>query len=162
MNRLMVSVYLITTIALLGCCAENLKEDYMSDGGFDNRLKWEALNAVIGNGEALLESPDGSLPSMIRQRTRRLRQNRMYRLSVTAKALTMPLSNLSVDLFLNEAYDNPAQELVVKPASIVGSYETFYLNINSGTFDEPPSLRLFTFSAVPIVVDEVSIVELSH
>jgi len=149
-------------IALLGCGSESLREDHISDGGLDNRLKWDAVNAVIGDGEALLESPDGSSPSMIRQRTRRLRQNRMYRLSVTAKALTRPVSSLSVDLFLNEAYDNPAQELVVTPASIVSSYETFHLNINSGMFDEPPYLRLFTFSAVPIVIDEVSIVELRH
>jgi hypothetical protein len=161
-----------------GCSTREPGVQYISDGDIENRLKWEAMHATIAEGTVILNSPAGVEVSQIRQKLIRLlpeTEYRLsvkaralntptalpeteYRLSVKARALNTPTAQLSVDLFLDETYDSPEQELVVQPSEIEPIYRTYHRTIDSGTFEEQPYLRIFTFSTVPVEVDEVAIV----
>jgi hypothetical protein len=144
------------------CSTSERVVHHVSDSGIDNRLQWEAMNAAIAEGTVLLTSPDGVEASQIRQKLTDLSPNTDYRISVKARALHTPTAQLSVDLFIDETYDSPDQELLVRPDEIEPVYQIYHRTIQSGSFAEQPYLRIFTFSTVPVEVDEVTIVATSR
>jgi hypothetical protein len=124
-----------------------------------DRLQWDALNAAFDENGVILQSPDGKVPAMIRQRAKRLLQNRVYRLSLQVKALAEPTGNVNVGLHLGEHYDSPEHELIVPVHAVGPSFRRFKRRLNSGTFNELPYLRVLTFSTVPVLIQEVTFVE---
>jgi hypothetical protein len=150
------------TLAVVAACSTSERSiSLVSDGGIDNRLSWESMNATIAEGSVLLISPDGLDVSQIRQKLTDLMPNTEYRVSVKARALNTPTSQLSIDLFIDETYDSPDQELIVPADELEPVYRIYHRTINSGVFREQPYLRIFTFSTVPVEVEEVTVVEAS-
>lgn len=142
---------------VVNCSTSEPSAHHVSDSGIDNRLMWEVMNATIAEGTVLLYSPDGVEVSQIRQKLTDLTPNTDYRVSVKTRALNTPTAQLSVDLFIDETYDSPDQELIVQPDEMEPIYQTYHRTIDSGVFEEQPYLRIFTFSTVPVEVDEVAI-----
>jgi hypothetical protein len=126
-----------------------------------DRLQWDALNAVFEDNGVVLQSPNGTSPAMIRQRTKRLRQNSVYRLSMRVQAERAPTATVHADLYLGDHYDSPEHELVIPEHAIMPVTHRFERLLNSGTFSELPYLRVFTFSTVPILIQEITVVEVS-
>ena len=160
--RLQAYVVCLTVVVVVSCSTTEPGVQHISDGGLDNRLSWETVHATIAEGSALLNSPDGLEPSQVRQKLTGLKPNTNYRLSVKVRALNTPTAQLSIDLFVDESYDSPEQELIVQPSEIEPIYRTYHRTINSGEFEEQPYLRAFTFSTVPVEVDEIGIVEVQE
>jgi len=161
-SRWLTSALCIAGMVAIHCSTQEPGNYHISDEGINNRLKWEVTNATIAEGSALLNSPDGLEPSQIRQVLRKLKPNTEYRLSVKARALNTPTSQLSVDLFLDETYDSPDQELIVEPSEIEPIYRTYHRTISSGSFSDQPYVRVFTFSTVPVEVDEIVLAQVGH
>lgn len=147
------------SISLLGCSAEEDVVNFVLDPGIDNRLAWEAMNASIAEGSALLQSPDGVEPSQIRQKLTALKANTSYKLSLKVRAVRTPTAQLSLDLFVDETYDSPDQELLIPTLEIGPQYMAFHRIINTASFREQPYIRVFTFSTVPVEIDEIGITE---
>jgi hypothetical protein len=157
-QRTLLSLGCLFLAVVINCRTSEPGVHYISDRGIDNRLKWEVTNATIAEGSALLTSPDGVEVSQIQQKLTGLTPNTEYTISVKARARNTPTAQLSVDLYLAETYDSPEQELVIQPSEIEPIYQSYQLTINSGEFEEQPDLRIFTFSTMPVEVDEVAIV----
>lgn len=146
-------------LVLLASCATSSPSGQVAvDPGLDDRLAWECEYATIKDGVASLQSPDGVQVAQIRQKLKTLKPFTNYTLSVRVRAASTPTAQLSVDLYLEDVYDNPDQELVVLPSHVGPEYLTFYRTINTGSFPEQPYLRVFTFSTVPMEVTQVSLV----
>jgi len=159
----MKSGYILVLVAIIGyvagCSTAEKTENIINDPGMDNRLAWESMNASIAEGTVQIQSPDGIDPGMIRQVIAPLKPNTHYKMTATARAMNTPTSQLSVDLFIDETYDNPDQELIVVPMEIGPNYTTFHRIVNTGSFSGEPYIRIFTLSTVPIEIDDVSLVE---
>jgi len=147
-------------ISCLAVCSTAEKtENLINDSSLDNRLAWESMNASIAEGTVQIQSPDGVDPGMVRQVITALKPDTHYKMSATARALNTPTSQLSVDLFIDESYDSPDQELVVMPMEIGPNYTTFHRIVNTGSFTEQPYIRIFTLSTVPVEISDVSLIE---
>ncbi len=142
----------LSVILTVSCSTQPPPTQCLIDPGLDNRLNWESEYATIAEGTALLRSPDGTVPAQIRQKLHTLKPYTNYVLSVRARSLNTPSAQLSVDLFADDGYDSPNQELVVPPDQIDATYRTFQRVIN-----QQPYLRVFSYSTVPIEVDEVGL-----
>ncbi|MBN1422980.1 hypothetical protein JXA88_00350 [Candidatus Fermentibacteria bacterium] len=143
----------------LHCSTSEPSAHCVADPGLDNRLSWEAQHASIAEGTAILKSPDGIEVAQVRQKLETLKPHTNYNLSVRVRALHTPSAQLSLDLFLDEGYDSPDQELLVLPDAIDATFRTFHRTIGTNAFPEQPYLRVFTFSTVPVEVDEIGLVE---
>lgn len=144
---------------MAGCSTAEKTENLINDSSLDNRLAWESMNASIAEGTVQIQSPDGVDPGMIRQVLTSLKPETHYKMSATARALNTPTSQLSVDLFIDESYDNPDQELIVMPTEIGPNYTTFHRIVNTGSFSEQPYIRIFTLSTVPVEISDISLIE---
>jgi hypothetical protein len=152
----MIILILLGFLITLSCGGEL---DHKVEYDVTDRLAWSGLNVSFDENGAILRSGDGTTPAMIRRRVKRLVQNRVYRLSIRVKAFGEPTGNVHVDLYLGEQYDSPDQELVVSLHDIRPSPRRFTRLLNSGKFDELPYLRAYTFSSVPVLVEEIVIEE---
>jgi hypothetical protein len=152
-------VLAVSISCLAGCSTAEKTENLINDSGLDNRLAWESMNASIAEGTVQIQSPDGVEPGMVRQVITTLKPETHYKMSATARALNTPTSQLSVDLFIDESYDSPDQELVVMPMEIGPNYTTFHRIVNTGSFTGQPYIRIFTLSTVPVEISDVFLIE---
>jgi len=143
----------------LGCSTKAPSVQCLADPGLDNRLNWEAENATIAEGAVVLQSPTGTDVAQIRQKLQGLKPHTAYTLSARVRALNTPSAQLSVDLYRDDGYDSPDQELLITPEQIESAFRVFHRAINTGALPDQPYLRVFTFSTVPIEVDELGLVE---
>lgn len=143
----------------LHCSTGTPSSQCVADPGLDNRLSWEAQHASIAEGTAVLKSPNGIEVAQVRQKLQNLKPHTSYNLSIRVRALNTPSAQLSVDLYHDDGYDSPDQELLVVPDAIDATFRTFNRTVTSGAFPDQPYLRVFTFSTVPVEVDGVGIVE---
>ena len=117
--------------------------------------------AVYQNGYRL-QSPDGKRVSMIYQRVQ-LRPNTYYLLSLKARPLKESPGVLVFDIYAGREYDSPEQEMYFYPSYQKGSFGMYLKVVNTGA--EMPSqvtLRIFTFSQVPITVKDIEVIELQN
>lgn len=157
--RRTVTMFALALAVGLRCSTHAPAPQCVADPGLENRLNWEAEHASMAEGTVLLQSPTGVDVAQIRQKLRGLKPHTNYDLSVRVRALNTPSAQLSVDLYLDEGYDSPDQELIVLPDQIDATFRTYHKTINTAAFADQPYLRVFTFSTVPVEVDEVGLVE---
>jgi len=149
----------ITLCIALRCSTQTPSVQCLADPGLDNRLNWEAEHATIAEGIVALQSPTGTDAAQIRQHLQGLKPHTNYTLSAKVRAVNTPSAQLSVDLYRDDGYDSPEQELLVLPEQIDGTFRVFHKSLNTGALPDQPYLRVYTFSTVPIEVEELGLTE---
>jgi hypothetical protein len=152
---------LVIPLLVIGLCCSTKEPStqQISDPGLDNRLSWETENATIAEGTVILKSPTGTEVAQVRQKLLGLKPHTHYSLSARVRALNTPSAQLSIDLFLDDGYDSPDQELLIMPDEVDATFRTYHRVLNTGAFPDQPYVRIFTFSTIPIELDELGLVE---
>jgi hypothetical protein len=130
----------------------------VASGGFEHAAPWRPWMARIADGVAILSAHGDSGASRVRQPIQGLKPNCWYRLAVRIRADQTPDSWVMVDL-IGDGYESPEQKLRIMPAEISSEFKTFERVIPSGSPPASVLLRLYSFSSLPVVVDDVHLSE---
>jgi len=124
--------------------------------------KWHLLNMTVNKNGYRLQSPDGKQVSMIYQRAQ-LRPNTYYLLSLKARPWKESPGVLVFDIYAGPEYDFPEQEMYFYPSYQKRSFEMYLKVVNTrAKMPNQVTLRIFTFSQVPITVKDIEVIELQN
>jgi predicted small lipoprotein YifL len=129
----------------------------VTNGGFAGNNGWLAAPRTIVDGHAVLQKTEKTSWTCLRQTVTGLEPDSRYALSLTLRADTIPDDEVVANLI---AKDYASARLIVKPAEIGPDFKRFERVVPSRTPPDTVTLRIYTRSSVPIMLDDVCLTKL--
>jgi hypothetical protein len=126
------------------------------DGGFDGEGQWRTASARVAGGVASLQVTGDYTLSRLHQNLAGLQSDSRYMLSMKIRAESTPDAPVVADL-IGSGYESAKRKLQAEPTEITPTFNTFEKVMPTDVPPDTVTLRVFTTSTMPIVIDDVSL-----